>query len=303
MPYPAKFLLISVLVQTYRQEAFIKQCLDGILMQKGDFRMEIVLGVDGSEDATEAICRNYAAKYPNIIRLFVRDPADKVILFGQPIGRFNFCQNLLTAEGEFIAIVEGDDYWTDPQKLQKQLRFLQDDPKRVLSCTGRQVLRDGKQEIDPVIEEIITKNNNEPFRITPDNFFSSYCVSTCTCFFRKEALDFSLVKEYPTAFKDLFLFWALLLRGEAYLLPDVTAVYRIHPGGIWSMQSLLSQVRGNAWTSMAMHQSWLGEHPAIRRRARGHAKYYLTRSLKSGLFWDTLRAFVWYMKNRYGLGR
>jgi glycosyltransferase involved in cell wall biosynthesis len=293
----AKISLVSVLVQTYHQEAYIKQCLNGILMQQGDFRMEVLLGVDSSEDATEAICRDYAAKYPNIIRLFVRDPADKVILFGQPIGRFNFCQNLLAAGGDYVAVVEGDDYWTDPKKLQKQLDFLQKGPLRVLTCTHRKVLRDGELNIDPAIDKIVKSNGGRPFQITTENFFRNYCVSTCTCFFRREALDLSLVKGNPTSFKDIFLFWALLLEGEAYLLPDVTTVYRIHEGGTWSMQSNFRRSRANGWTSLAMNRSWLGKHPAVQKRAHEDTKSYLTKALKAGSFLDVSRAFCWVFKN------
>jgi glycosyltransferase involved in cell wall biosynthesis len=291
----AKISLVSVLVQTYHQEAYIKQCLNGILMQQGDFRMEVLLGVDSSEDATEAICRDYAAKYPNIIRLFVRDPADKVILFGQPIGRFNFCQNLLAAGGDYVAIVEGDDYWTDAYKLRKQVDFLQTNPDVNFCCTNRRVLKEGVLCVDENLNSVLKKVDNGPFEITEENFFSEYCVSTCTCMYRRSALDIQLVRDYPTAFKDIFLFYSLVRRGRGFLLPDVTTVYRIHSGGTWSMQTSLRKVRANAWTIKKMKTSWIGDSVLFQEKFKRTMKRFLQVAIKQGSVYDIFLAIKWRM--------
>src|SRR5690606_21433837 len=115
---------VSVLVQTYNHAPYIRQCLDGILMQETDFDFEILLGEDASTDGTREICIEYAQEHPDKIRLFLHSRENNISINGRPSGRFNFCNNLFEANGEYIAFCEGDDYWIDEFKLQKQMDFL-----------------------------------------------------------------------------------------------------------------------------------------------------------------------------------
>jgi len=117
--------LVSVSVVTYKHEQYIKQCLDGILMQKTNFEFEILLGEDDSPDKTREICIEYANKFPKKIRLFLHDRSNVIYINGSPTGRYNSLYNLTNARGKYIALCEGDDYWTDPLKLQKQVDFLE----------------------------------------------------------------------------------------------------------------------------------------------------------------------------------
>lgn len=113
--------VVSVCVQTYQHINYIKECLDGILVQQTDFPFEILLGEDNSSDGTREICIEYAQKYPDKIRLFLHHRENNIKINGRYTGRFNFLYNLYNSRGEYIAICEGDDYWTDPLKLQKQV--------------------------------------------------------------------------------------------------------------------------------------------------------------------------------------
>src|SRR5690606_11365827 len=112
--------LVSVCVQTYQHVRYIRQCLDGILMQKTTFGVEILLGEDNSSDGTRQICIAYADKYPDKIRLFLHHRANNIMINGLHTGRFNFFHNLFSANGKYIAICEGDDYWIDPFKLRSE---------------------------------------------------------------------------------------------------------------------------------------------------------------------------------------
>lgn len=121
--------IVSVTVATYQHVNYIKQCLDGILMQKTDFPYEIILGEDGSVDGTQEICKEYAEKYPDKIRLFIRDrKLSQYIGKDGKVTRFNGIWNRMSARGKYIAWCEGDDYWTDFLKLQKQIDFLEAHP-------------------------------------------------------------------------------------------------------------------------------------------------------------------------------
>ena len=110
---------------TYNHEKFISQAIDSVLMQKADFDYELLIGEDDSEDQTRDIVKNFAGKYPDKIRLFLNDRKNVIYINGRPTGRWNFINLLKHARGEYVALLDGDDYWTDPLKLQKQIAFLE----------------------------------------------------------------------------------------------------------------------------------------------------------------------------------
>jgi glycosyltransferase involved in cell wall biosynthesis len=116
---------VSVCVQTYQHVDYIRQCLDGILMQEVNFPLEILLGEDASSDGTREICIQYAEDHPNKIRLFLHKRRNNIQIGEQQTGRFNFMYNLFSAKGKYIALCPGDDYWTDPLKLQSQADFME----------------------------------------------------------------------------------------------------------------------------------------------------------------------------------
>ena len=111
----------SVLVPTYNHARYISQCLDSLISQKTNFEFEIIVGEDDSTDNTRNICKEYEKNYPDSIRLFLNDRSNVIYLNGKPSGRWNLMNLLLHARGEYIAICEGDDYWTDSEKLNKQI--------------------------------------------------------------------------------------------------------------------------------------------------------------------------------------
>jgi len=120
--------LVSVCIQTYNQESFISTCIDSILSQKTSFPFEIIIGEDDSSDRTREICIQYSKKHPDKIRLFLRDQKDRIFINGVKTGRFNFLENLKSSRGDYICLCDGDDYWTDNQKLEKQFQFLTKNP-------------------------------------------------------------------------------------------------------------------------------------------------------------------------------
>ena len=118
---------ISVAVITYNQEDTISQALDSILMQKGDFDLEVVVGEDCSTDGTWDICQSYAERYPNVVRLLPKTHNQGIMT--------NFARVVKSCTGDYVAILAGDDYWCDEQKLWKQLCYMQDHPEFGVVCT------------------------------------------------------------------------------------------------------------------------------------------------------------------------
>ncbi len=114
-------LMVSVIILTYNHEKYIAQAIESVLSQKADFRFEILISDDASADGTADIVREYGERYPDIIRTFIRE---------KNLGPTrNGYETLVQARGKYLASCEGDDYWTDPQKLQKQVDFLEANPE------------------------------------------------------------------------------------------------------------------------------------------------------------------------------
>jgi glycosyltransferase involved in cell wall biosynthesis len=121
--------VLTVHLITYNHVDYIQKAIDSVLMQEVDFPMEIILGDDDSSDGTREICIEYAKQYPELIRLQLHHRDNNHSLYGQPTHFFQYWYNTLSARGEYIAVLSGDDYWTDSDKLQKQVSFLVANPE------------------------------------------------------------------------------------------------------------------------------------------------------------------------------
>ncbi|MCR4675572.1 MAG: glycosyltransferase [Lachnospiraceae bacterium] len=120
-------MLVSVAIITYNQEKYIRKAIESVLMQKRDFDIEILIGDDASSDQTSDILREYDNKYPGLFRLKLHE---------NNVGATKNSHDIYSkAKGKYLALLEGDDYWTDDQKLQKQVDFLEMNPEYVgCSC-------------------------------------------------------------------------------------------------------------------------------------------------------------------------
>ena len=231
---------VSVLIITYNQEAVIAQALNGALMQKVSFPYEIVIGEDVSTDRTREIVLEFQRKHPDKIRVMLRDAAiaerDRARGLG---GKTNFVQGLQDCRGEYVALLDGDDYWTDPHKLQKMVDFLESHPE--CSVGFHDVM-------------VLSEDGSEPRRLFPadqkeistleDIITSGAFPIPCTALFRNKALG-----ELPDCFLtitngDWLLFVLLGEHGNFGYLNEVMATYRVHSEGFWS--KLDSQQRTQA---------------------------------------------------------
>ena len=113
-------MLLSVGILTYNQVQYIRQCLDAVLMQDVNFDYEIVVGDDASSDGTQEILREYANRYPNKFVLLLGEKNEGISM--------NYKKVLSASRGKYIALCEGDDFWTDSRKLQVQVDFLENHP-------------------------------------------------------------------------------------------------------------------------------------------------------------------------------
>lgn len=216
--------LVSISCTTYNHAPFIRQCLDGFVIQKTLFPFEILIHDDASTDGTQDIIAEYEKKYPDIIKPIYQQ--DNQYSKGIPIGvTFNFPR----AHGKYIAMCEGDDYWTDPLKLQKQVDFLESHPDYVM-CSHR---FNKYWHEKGVLEEDSDKDFKGADYDLQNLIGGKWLTQTLTVMYRRSALDLKRCESYGMSL-DMILFYELLRHGKGYCFPEVMGVYRYHRGGVWS---------------------------------------------------------------------
>lgn len=233
---------LSICVQTYEHVSFIKKCLEGLLLQKTTFPFEILLGDDGSTDGTREICIEYAEKFPNKIRLFLHHRENNIKINGSPTGRFNFLYNLYNARGKYIAFCEGDDYWTDPLKLQKQVDFLETNEGYSLCFTRFKVKNENEDVLSDDKNGHYFKENDEHIEFDFQKFVQGWYGGMPTLVFRASSFNIMDVSNYKN-FRDVHLITELLINGRGVCINLFTALYRIHDGGIHSSATILQSAR------------------------------------------------------------
>ena len=225
--------LVSISCITYNHAPYIRQCLDGFMMQQTNFAFEVLIHDDASTDGTTEIIKEYEAKYPDIIKP-IYEEENQWVKGRRGSVVFNFPR----AKGKYIALCEGDDYWTDPLKLQKQVGILESSEKYVICSTDYQTFnqKDGIQGSSLAINELIEYNIDN--LIVGDWFFHPL-----TVMFRRTSLDLAKLNSYKNTI-DIILFYEILKdRGLGVFLPEVTSVYRLHSKGIWSQIDLNAKRR------------------------------------------------------------
>jgi|GEM_PF-5309525 len=264
-----KLPLISVLVLTYRHAKFIRQCLDGIFAQQTDFPFEVVIGDDGSDDGTSEICREYQRRYPDQVRLFVYDrTADRSAYPGGP-GRYNFMQTFPQVRGDFIALCEGDDYWTDLNKLQVQVAFLIANPG--FSACFHAVVVDTPQGLKP---DMITKVDKT--EISLHDLARGNCIHTPSIVYRNV---FEL--PFPAFFNaspvmDYLLHCYAANKGKIKYIDRTMAAYRIHGDSYWSSSSPV--VRTRKWFDVVLPLKDYFDDPAAKQ-------HFVNQLFANGLNW------------------
>jgi glycosyltransferase involved in cell wall biosynthesis len=213
-------VMVSVCMITYNHEKFISQAIEGVLAQKTKFPFELVIGEDCSTDTTSGICRKYATDYPDIISL----SAESVNL-----GAFrNGTKSLDACTGKYIALCEGDDYWTDPYKLQKQIDLLESHPESSFCFTKVDMLCEQSS-----ISHSYQTMDNYPSSFSLSEYLDSYYpIPMLTKVFRR-----SILREYGSKdwewtkqvrYLDNVMHMCDLMNGRALFLNEVTGVYRVH---------------------------------------------------------------------------
>ena len=217
--------LVDVTICTYNHQNYISKCIEGVLMQKTNFKFRVLIADDCSTDTSQDIIKRYSQDYPEIIFPFLRQKnlgskENSKLLFG-------------ACTAKYIANCDGDDYWIDENKLQKQVDFLEANPDYSICAHRTLFLRQGKLEPDNGYDEDVTYTIND--------LASKNSVHSNTMVLR------NVINPLPDSFSqspigDYYLVMLASRYGHTMVLKDAMAVYRVHSGGVFSSISEKKQL-------------------------------------------------------------
>jgi glycosyltransferase involved in cell wall biosynthesis len=262
---------VSVCMVTYNHDRYIKQAVESVLGQRRNFSLEIVIGEDCSTDKTRAIVQKLAEKNPDTIRLRLAERNQG--------GKPNFMATFALCRGQYAAILEGDDYWTNPNKLQIQVDALDSHPEWATCFHPTQcVYEDGMQG-----QDVYPLNWTRP-EATIEDLFEANFIPTSAALFRH-----GLFGPLPEWFGRLLLGdWPLHIMNAAHgkigFLPEVMSAYRVHRRGLWTGESPLNRMNAISEMFTAIDHHFGGKYSAAIERYRANA----VRGVMTEL--DTLKA-------------
>lgn len=219
--------LVSVCIASFNQEDFITECLTSVLTQKTNFEYEIIIGDDASTDKTQNIIRKVCEGKKNC----------KLILREKNLGcPYNGLDVMQRANAKYIALIDGDDYWTDANKLQTQVDYLEKKPEISLCSHDYNIIKDDELELNTLSRHF----KKTPYiRISLKDIINPYILKTCCAVFRKDSLTYEY---FNNPGGDIVLFSNVLSNGEAIVLKENMATYRLHSGGVYSQQPEINKL-------------------------------------------------------------
>lgn len=209
-------ILVSIRCLVYNHEPYLRQCLEGFVMQKTNFRFEAIVHDDASTDGSAKIIREYAEKYPDIIKPIYETENQ----YSKHDGSLRCIVNS-ACKGKYIALCEGDDYWIDPLKLQKQVDFLESHPDYLLCGTNGLVLWDNGTNAPEYFNRNFTSRE-----LMPEDVIGKWPFPTASLMYRRELVELLSGFKCRTYNGDIRIILVALTNGRIWSLADVTTVYR-----------------------------------------------------------------------------
>lgn len=226
--------LVTIQCLVYNHEPYLRQCLDGFVMQKTNFKFEAIVHDDCSTDSSVTIIKEYAEKYPDIIKPIYEIENQYSKAGFQGILKILYEMSV----GKYIAFCEGDDYWIDPLKLQKQVDFLESNPECAYSCCRYMVYDEFTHKEYLYPNKYFDRNKEDTFFkfnvVYP--FLHDWVTKTLTCIYRKDALDISQTRRFHL-YRDVHMVYFILQSGMGVCHSFVGGVFRKNPTSTYNSQS------------------------------------------------------------------
>ena len=281
---------VAIWMVTYNHEAYIEQAIESVMAQKTSFPFKLFIGEDCSSDETKSICKKLSDKYPDTIELVVNTTN-----LGPTQNAFQIYDLCLKSEAKYIALLEGDDYWTDTLKLQKQVDFLETNTEYTFSLTRFLTYYQDSTKEDKNAHFFIDETN---LVYNFDMFTKGWYGGTLTLLFRATAFNLSEAKNY-SHFRDVHLYTMLLKKGHGVCQNFTSAVYRKHDDGVYSSASNLQR----AEIAVLCYQELFTNNDsilALKIKYKYFAASYITQLINNGKDFSAIKeimAFALRMKD------
>jgi len=248
---------VSVVMITYNHEKFIAQAIEGVLMQKTAFPFELIIGEDCSTDGTRKIAQDYQTKYPETVKLLTPEA-------NLGVGR-NTVTCLNACEGEYITFCEGDDFWTDPNKLARQAQLLDEQPEAAMCFHKVGMLDDVTGENKGYFPDTTFPKN----QLIQKEIIGKCWIATCSAMFRRKYMPILDDDFASLQICDWALFILLTSHGHVSYIDEVMAQYRVHGTGVWSSGSGQYRIRETVRTLEYVLPQVFGTEKTQLRRGLG----------------------------------
>lgn len=252
MTYKLENSLVSICCLTFNHEIYLKQCLDGFISQKTNFKYEIIIHDDASTDGTKEIIEEYTSQYPGlIVAIFQKENQYSKGI--KPIFNYVFPR----AQGKYIALCEGDDYWTDPYKLQKQVDFLEANEEYAVCAHDTLVKYENQDK-----QEILFSNfPAHPFKNEKRNIYTFKDALTAMLFhtssivMKNPKINAQLFNKYfaNVFYGDHILMLIGASMGKLYVFDEIMSVYRINSGGVTTNPKVFSNMHNWLESKILLH--------------------------------------------------
>ena len=267
---------VSVVMTSFEHERYIARALDGVLAQRGvDF--DLLVGDDASTDGTRAVIAEYARAHPGVIRTFL--PERNLGNGGKAI----FAELIEMARGDYLAVLDGDDYWTAHDKLLRQVAYLDEHPECSMCFHNVLCAYEGEVRADERFN-----GPDQPAEVEVAALLDRCVVASCSPMFRRETISPLPPWYFDLPWGDWSLYFLAAEHGALRYLPDVMGVYRIHDAGMYSRLSRLEALErrtefyaglvvapehararrrkvAETWVKRALEHNQLGQRPAALR--------------------------------------
>lgn len=277
---------ISVLMLAWQHGEYIGQAIESVLAQQLDEGFELLIGEDNSTDSTLAVCQQYQARHPEVIRVLSGD---------SNLGMHsNFSRLWSAAQGDLIAFCEGDDYWCDDAKLGRQRQFLRDNTDCTLCGTFTRKIHQDETGAWVTAGEVRPTLVKQKYSF--GDLISGYHFHFSSVMLRKTAVTF------PSWFSTVYcvdrpLYLLAAIHGDAGLIPEVTSVYRLHDGGNWSAIAITDRAKRSTDLFYKMRDYFPEQYQRQFERTLGSILWsYMAEGLHAGdrqqarpIFWQARR--------------
>lgn len=241
---------VAVWMITYNHASYISEAIDSVIRQKCNFNIHIFIGVDYSSDNTLEIVLDYQHRFPETITIL-----PSAHRLGPSHNAMRVYKACIDSGAEYMALLEGDDYWIEENKLQRQVEIMDLNPDVTVVGTSYLIDRDGQRlncRLDCDGEELMPGYFSFDNKMNMTNWYTK----TCTSVLRISAISLATLSQYKNIF-DYHVMYEVLHNGRGIYINKPTAYYRIHESGIWAQKSAAEKSR----VTYLLHGELLALHP------------------------------------------